>query len=51
MRNEPAFVVNVARGLSDAMQVSFEELARQTTANLRRILGLAGKEEEMTSDE
>jgi len=50
-RNEPAFVVDVARGLSDAMQVSFEELAWQTTANLRSVLGLAGKSEEMTSDE
>ncbi len=51
MRNEPAFVVDVARGLSDAMQVPFEDLARQTTVNLRRLLGLAGKSEEMTNDE
>jgi len=40
-RNEPALVVAVAQGLAAAMQVSFEELARQTTANLRRLLGFA----------
>ncbi len=39
-RNEPAYVVAVARGLAAAMQVAFEEVTRQTTVNLRSLLGL-----------
>ncbi|NWG13297.1 MAG: TatD family hydrolase [Acidobacteria bacterium] len=38
-RNEPAFVVDVARGLAQAMGVSYEDLARETLLNLRRLIG------------
>lgn len=34
-RNEPAMVVHTARFLADFYGVSFEELARQTTANFK----------------
>jgi TatD DNase family protein len=37
-RNEPAFVVDVARSLASTLNVPFEEFARQTTSNLRRLL-------------
>ncbi len=40
-RNEPAFVVDVARSLAETMQVDFNELARRTSQNFRRLTGLA----------
>ena len=39
-RNEPAFVVNVARSLAQVRNESFEELGISTTRNFRRLLGL-----------
>ena len=39
-RNEPAFVVETARALAHIRGVDFEELARQTSANARRLLDL-----------
>jgi TatD DNase family protein len=39
-RNEPAFVVDVARSLSATMQIDFDDLCRQTTINFRRLVGL-----------
>jgi TatD DNase family protein len=36
-RNEPAFVVSTARRLAELKQVSFEDLARVTTANFRML--------------
>ncbi len=39
-RNEPAFVVDVARGLANAMGVDQEELARATVRNLRSLIGM-----------
>lgn len=36
-RNEPAFVVSTARRLADLKQVSFEDLARITSANFRML--------------
>jgi TatD DNase family protein len=35
-RNEPAFVVDVARGLAEAMNVSYEEMALRTSRNMSR---------------
>ncbi len=39
-RNEPAFVVDVGRGLAQTIQVDYEELARRTSLNFRRLTGL-----------
>ncbi len=39
-RNEPAFVVDVARDLARTLGIEYEVLARQTTANVLRLLGL-----------
>lgn len=39
-RNEPAFVVDTARAVAEALQMPLEELAEITTANARRVLGL-----------
>jgi TatD DNase family protein len=39
-RNEPAFVVEVARSLARVRNESIEELGSSTTRNFRRILGL-----------
>ena len=39
-RNEPAFVVDVARSLAATMGLDYEVLARQTTENLRRLIGI-----------
>ncbi len=39
-RNEPAFVVDVARSLAGTLGVPYEELARQSTRNIRRLIGL-----------
>ena len=36
-RNEPAFVVHTARTIAEVRDISFEELARQTTANFERV--------------
>jgi TatD DNase family protein len=37
-RNEPAYVVDVAKGLAQTMEVSFDEIARHTMNNLRRLI-------------
>lgn len=39
-RNEPAHVAHTARLLAEARGQSFEDFARQTTANARRLFGL-----------
>ena len=39
-RNEPAFVVDVARGLAEAMGLGTDELARATSDNFARLLGI-----------
>ena len=43
--NEPAFVVETARRLAEVKDVSFEELARRTTANAERVFALEPREE------
>ncbi len=42
-RNEPAFVVDVARGLAAAMGVQLPDVAAATSTNLRRLLSRRGK--------
>ncbi len=42
-RNEPAFVVDVGRHLARTIGIEFEELARRTTANMQRLIGLTGQ--------
>lgn len=39
-RNEPAYVAHTARRLAEVREMSFEDLARLTTANARRLFGL-----------
>lgn len=39
-RNEPAFVAHVLRRLAEAYEVSEEEMARQTNANVERVFGI-----------
>ncbi|HEY3354590.1 MAG TPA: TatD family hydrolase [Polyangia bacterium] len=39
-RNEPAYVVEVARAVAAAQGLSFEDVARITTRNTRRLFGL-----------
>jgi len=40
VRNEPAFAIDVARGLAAAMGVSYDELASATQQNLQGLLGV-----------
>jgi len=40
-RNEPAFVIETARKLSELKQTSLEEIARATSGNFRRLFRLA----------
>lgn len=39
-RNEPAFVVEVARALADLKQLTVDEVARQTTQNFKRLFNI-----------
>ncbi len=39
LRNEPAYVTDVARSLAETMDVSYEDVARNTTRNFRRLIG------------
>ncbi len=39
-RNEPAYVVDVGRSLAQTKQVDYEQLARRTSLNFRRLTGL-----------
>ncbi len=39
-RNEPAFVVHVARALAEIRKLPVEDIARMTTENARRLFGL-----------
>ena len=41
-RNEPAYVVETAKQLAALRDVSVEEIAQVTTANFKRLFGLAG---------
>ena len=41
-RNEPAFVVEVAKTLANVRDLSTEEIARTTAANFRRFFRLEG---------
>ncbi len=43
-RNEPAYVLDVGRSLAQTIGVDFEELARRTTMNFRRLTGLDSSE-------
>jgi TatD DNase family protein len=43
-RNEPAYVVEVARSLAEIKGVPLEDVARITTANARRLFGLDRRE-------
>jgi TatD DNase family protein len=42
-RNEPAFVVDVARKIAELRGISQEEIGRQTTENFRRFFSLHEK--------
>ncbi len=39
LRNEPIYIFDVARGLASAMDVTLDDIARNTTCNFRRLLG------------
>ena len=43
-RNEPAYVAEVARRIADIKGVSFEDVARMTTLNAKRLFNLPGSE-------
>ncbi len=40
-RNEPSYLTDVARGLAEAMDVSVDDIERNSTRNFRRLAGLA----------
>jgi len=40
IRNEPVYVVDVARSLAQTLGVSFDEVANHTSRNLRRLLSI-----------
>jgi len=39
-RNEPAFVADVLRGLAEAREIEFMEIARSSCDNVKRLLGV-----------
>ncbi len=39
LRNEPSYIYDVARGLASAMDVSLDDIARNSTCNFRRLIG------------
>ncbi len=45
-RNEPSFLIDVARGLAKAMDVSVEDIARNSTRNFRRLVDLPVEQED-----
>jgi TatD DNase family protein len=45
-RNEPCYLTGVAHGLAEAMDVSVDDIARNTTRNLRRLLNLPDQRSE-----
>lgn len=45
-RNEPGYLIDVARGLAEAMDVSVDDIARNTTRNFRRLIDLPERQSE-----
>ncbi len=45
-RNEPSYLIDVVRGLAQAMDVSAEDIARNTARNFRRLINLPEREGE-----
>ncbi|HYK90277.1 MAG TPA: TatD family hydrolase, partial [Acidobacteriota bacterium] len=45
IRNQPLYVFDVARGVASAMEVSLDDIARNTTCNFKRLLGKGPSEE------
>ncbi|HNC46435.1 MAG TPA: TatD family hydrolase, partial [Acidobacteriota bacterium] len=42
-RNEPAYVIEVARQLAELHQTTIEEVGRITTANFKRLFGIGSE--------